>query len=291
MNVADNCVDRWAEDPDTAQTTAVIWEGEPGDVRTRQLRRAGRRGQPARGRAWLDLGRDRRATSWPSTCPTRSRRSPRSTPATGSARIYTILFSGFGPDAVRVPAGGLAGQGWSSCSTPPTGAASSSRCWRRCGRPAARCRTVRARRSWSTAPGAASPLQDGEISYTDALELAPDGTPAVPLEANDPAFLIFTSGTEARPRAWCTASPASCSAPGPTSCGRSARGRRRVLGRRRRRLADVPDPGRVGGLANGMTMACFEGAWTSHQRGFYEICERHRRDQGAGGADAAAHAA
>ncbi len=34
MNVADNCVDRWAEDPATADRTAVIWEGEPGDVRT-----------------------------------------------------------------------------------------------------------------------------------------------------------------------------------------------------------------------------------------------------------------
>jgi acyl-coenzyme A synthetase/AMP-(fatty) acid ligase len=34
MNVADNCVDRWAEDPATAGRAAVIWEGEPGDVRT-----------------------------------------------------------------------------------------------------------------------------------------------------------------------------------------------------------------------------------------------------------------
>jgi acetyl-CoA synthetase len=34
MNIADNCVDRWAEDPVTASRTAVIWEGEPGDVRT-----------------------------------------------------------------------------------------------------------------------------------------------------------------------------------------------------------------------------------------------------------------
>jgi len=34
MNVADNCVDRWAEDPATADRTAVIWEGERSDVRT-----------------------------------------------------------------------------------------------------------------------------------------------------------------------------------------------------------------------------------------------------------------
>ena len=34
INVADNCVDRWAQDPATAGRAAVIWEGEPGDVRT-----------------------------------------------------------------------------------------------------------------------------------------------------------------------------------------------------------------------------------------------------------------
>ena len=33
MNVADNCVDRWAEDPARASRPAIIWEGEPGDVR------------------------------------------------------------------------------------------------------------------------------------------------------------------------------------------------------------------------------------------------------------------
>ena len=34
INVADNCLDRWAEDPATADRRALIWEGEPGDVRT-----------------------------------------------------------------------------------------------------------------------------------------------------------------------------------------------------------------------------------------------------------------
>src|SRR5262245_66474135 len=34
INVADNCVDRWAEDPATADRPAVVWEGEPGDTRT-----------------------------------------------------------------------------------------------------------------------------------------------------------------------------------------------------------------------------------------------------------------
>ena len=38
------------------------------------------------------------------------------------------------------------------------------------------------------------------MSYAEALTLVPDGVPALALEANDPAFLIFTSGTEAKPK-------------------------------------------------------------------------------------------
>src|SRR5689334_21644340 len=34
LNVADNCLDRWAECPSTADRRAVVWEGEPGDTRT-----------------------------------------------------------------------------------------------------------------------------------------------------------------------------------------------------------------------------------------------------------------
>ena len=34
INVADNCVDRQAENPARADRPAMIWEGEPGDVRT-----------------------------------------------------------------------------------------------------------------------------------------------------------------------------------------------------------------------------------------------------------------
>ena len=33
INVADNCVDRHAENPNSADKPAVIWEGEDGDVR------------------------------------------------------------------------------------------------------------------------------------------------------------------------------------------------------------------------------------------------------------------
>jgi acetyl-CoA synthetase len=34
VNITKSCLDRWIEDEETAQTTAVIWEGEEGEVRT-----------------------------------------------------------------------------------------------------------------------------------------------------------------------------------------------------------------------------------------------------------------
>ncbi len=125
--------------------------------------------------------------------------------------------------------------------------------------------------------GRGVPLQDGEISYADALQLAPEGTPAVPLEANDPAFLIFTSGTEAKPK----------------GVVHSVAGF--LLGTWANVLwqvgpedgdvywvaADVgwltfPIQAVVGGLANGMTVVCFEGAMdTPTNARFYEICEKH----------------
>src|SRR4051794_11348928 len=34
LNLADICVDRWAADPEMADATAVVWEGEDGEIRT-----------------------------------------------------------------------------------------------------------------------------------------------------------------------------------------------------------------------------------------------------------------
>jgi acetyl-CoA synthetase len=276
INVADNCVDRWADDPATAGRAAVIWEGEPGDVRT--VTYAELAGEVSRlAGALVALGvtkGDVVAIYMPNAIEAFT--AVHACNRIGA--IYTILFSGFGPDAVlsRLEAARAKVVLVLDAS------------YRR-GRLVPLLETLRtAREKVSTLrhtivvdrTGRGLPLheQDGEISYQDALALAPDGTSAVPLEANDPAFLIFTSGTEARPK----------------GVVHSVAGF--LLGtwaNVRWQIAPEPDDGYwvaadvgwltfpiqavVGGLANGMTVVCFEGAMdTPSTARFYEICEKHR---------------
>jgi acetyl-CoA synthetase len=276
INVADNCVDRWADDPATAGRAAVIWEGEPGDVRT--VTYAELAGEVSRlAGALVALGvtkGDVVAIYMPNAIEAFT--AVHACNRIGA--IYTILFSGFGPDAVlsRLEAARARVVLVLDAS------------YRR-GRLVPLLETLRtAREKVSTLrhtivvdrTGRGLPLheQDGEISYQDALALAPDGTSAVPLEANDPAFLIFTSGTEARPKGvvhsvagfllgtW--ANVRWQIAPEPDDVYWVA--------------ADVgwltfPIQAVVGGLANGMTVVCFEGAMdTPSTARFYEICEKHR---------------
>ena len=289
MNVADNCVDRWAEDPATAQKTAVIWEGEPGDVRTVSYAELASEVSRLAG-ALVELGvtkGDVVAIYMPNAIEAFT--AVHACNRIGA--IYTILFSGFGPDAVRSRLEASRAKlvivlDASYRRTKLIPLLDTLRTAR--GQVATVQHTIVVDRT-----GRGVPLQDGEISYTDALELAPEGTPAVPLEANDPAFLIFTSGTEARPKGvvhsvagfllgtWANVLLA----------GRPG-GRRRVLGRGRRRLADVPDPGRGGRAGQRHDRGLLRrGHGQPHQRQVLRDLREAPRDQGAGGADAAAHAA
>ena len=273
MNVADNCVDRFAEDPATAQKTAVIWEGEPGDVRTVSYAELASEVSRLAG-ALLQLGvtkGDVVAIYMPNAIEAFT--AVHACNRIGA--IYTILFSGFGPDAVRSRLEA------SRAKLVIVLDAS----YRRT-RLIPLLDTLRtAREQVSTVEhtivvdrtGRAVPLQDGEISYADALELAPEGTPAVPLEANEPAFLIFTSGTEARPKGVVHSVAGFL-------LGTWANVRWQVGpedGDVYWVAADVgwltfPIQAVVGGLANGMTVACFEGAMdTPTNARFYEICEKH----------------
>ena len=189
--------------------------------------------------------------------------------------IYTILFSGFGPDAVlsRLKAARAKVVIVLDAS------------YRR-GRLVPlldTLRTARARvapsstRSSSTAPGAACRSKAARSPTPTRSSLAPGGTPAVPLEANDPAFLIFTSGTEARPKGVVHSVAGFL-------LGTWANVRWQIAPEDDDVYwvaADVgwltfPIQAVVGGLANGMTVACYEGAMdTPGNARFYEICEKH----------------
>jgi acetyl-CoA synthetase len=273
MNVADNCVDRWAEDPDTAARTAVIWEGEPGDVRTvTYAELAVEVSALAGGLVSLGIGRgDVVAIYMPNAVEAFT--AVHACNRIGA--IYTILFSGFGPEAVR-----------SRLEASRAKIVIVLDASYRRGKLTPLLDTLRqARAKVDTVEhtivvdrtGRGVPLEIGELSYADVLQLAPGGVAATPLEANDPAFLIFTSGTESRPKGvvhsvagfllgtW--ANVLWQIAPQPNDVYWVA--------------ADVgwltfPIQAVVGGLANAMTIVCFEGAMdTPSSARFYEICEKH----------------
>jgi acetyl-CoA synthetase len=123
----------------------------------------------------------------------------------------------------------------------------------------------------------AEPLQNNEFSYAALVRAHPQGAPAVPLDPNDPAFLIFTSGTESAPKgvvhsvagfligAWANARWQAGFDEGDVYWVAADVG-----------WLSFPIHAAVGGLANGMTIACYEGALdTPTTARFYEFCERH----------------
>lgn len=273
LNVADNCLDRWAEDLATADRPAVVWEGEPGDSRTLSYAElADETNRLAGGLVELGVKRfDVVAIYMPNLVEAFT--AVHACNRIGA--IYTILFSGFGAEAVRSRLAAA------RASVVIVADAS----YRR-GNLTPLLDTLRTARDGLSGiehvvvvdrTGRGVDLGEGEISYAGALALAPDGTPLVPLEANDPSFLIFTSGTEAKPKGvvhsvagfllgtWANAQ---------WQVGPDDDDVYWVA-------ADVgwltfPIQAVVGGLANGMTIVCFEGALdTPTNARFYEICEKH----------------
>jgi acetyl-CoA synthetase len=299
INVADNCVDRHAENPASADRAAVIWEGENGAVRTLtylKLRDAVAR--LANGLKSLGIGKgDVVAIYLPNL--------PEAFVAIHACNrigaIYTVLFAGFSPDAVAlrlqtaharlvITADGSLRRGRV---VPLLGNL------RRARRDAPDVRHIVV----IDRTGNRSALQDGEVAYETLTDAQSPNCPCLPLGANDPSFLIFTSGTEAKPKGlvhsvagfllgtwanvqwqinpeegdvyWCAADVG---------------------------WLTFPIHAVIGGLAHGMTMLCYEGALDtpSHER-FYQIAERHgvtkllaaptlaRMLRGAGDALAEAH--
>jgi acetyl-CoA synthetase len=273
LNVADNCVDRWAEDPATADRAAVVWEGEPGDTRTVTY------GQLAEEHArlaagLLDLGvvkGDVVAIYMPNLVEAFTAIHA----CNRIGAIYTVLFSGFGEEAV---ASRLA-------AARAKVVVVADAIFRRA-KPVPLLETLRAARVRTPTvqatvvvdrTGDGVPLVDGEHAYADVLERGAGGTPAVPLDPNEPSFLIFTSGTESKPKGvvhsvggfllgtWANAHWQVGYEPGDVYWVAADVG-----------WLTFPIQAVVGGLACGMTIACFEGALdTPTTARFYEICERH----------------
>ena len=299
INVADNCIDRHAENPNNADRLAIIWEGEDGAVRRvtyRELRDAV--AKLANGFKALGIGKgDVVAIYLPNL--------PEAFIAIHACNrigaVYTVLFAGFSPEAVALRLN------TSHAKLVVTADGS----YRR-GRVVPLLDNLR--RARADTPnlqhvvvvdriGLQPALGKGEITYRDLTADRSADCPCLPLEANEPSFLIFTSGTEAKPKGlvhsvagfllgtW--ANVQWQINPEPDDVYWCA--------------ADVgwltfPIHAVVGGLAHGMTVLCYEGALDTPNYGrLYEIMERHgvtkllaaptlmRMLRGAGDALAASH--
>ncbi|WP_224391179.1 AMP-binding protein [Pseudonocardia sp. ICBG1293] len=274
INVADNCVDRWAEDPATRDRPAVIWEGEPGDTRTLTYAElADETTRLAAGLAGLGV---RRGDVVGIYMPNLVEAFTTIQACNRIGAIYTVLFAGFGEEAVasRLRAARAVAVVVADAS------------YRR-GRRVPLLETLRAARGRAPSvratvvvdrTGDATSLGAAEHRYSAVVEAGSAGTPAVPLDPNDPSFLIFTSGTESTPKGvvhsvggfllgtWANAHWQAGYQPGDVYWVAADVG-----------WLTFPIQAVVGGLACGMTIACFEGALdTPTEARFYEVCERHR---------------
>lgn len=273
LNVADNCVDRWADDPATADRAAVVWEGEPGDTRTvTYAELAGEVSRLAAGLLGLGV---RKGDVVAIYMPNLVEAFTTIHACNRIGAIYTVLFSGFGEEAVasRLQAARA------------TVVVVADAIYRRT-KPVPLLETLRAARTRTPSvratvvvdrTGEDVPLGEGEHAYADVLESGAAGTPAVPLDPNEPSFLIFTSGTESKPKGvvhsvggfllgtWANAHWQAGYEPGDVYWVAADVG-----------WLTFPIQAVVGGLACGMTIACYEGALdTPTTSRFYEICERH----------------
>ena len=273
LNVCDNCVDRYADDPASASRTALIWEAESGEVVTvsyRELR--DRVARFASGLRSLGVARgDVVALYLPNL--------PESIVAIQACNrigaIYTVLFAGFSAEAVALRLQTARAKVLVTADACP-----------RRGRPVPLLQNARTARS--SCPdlshivvidrmGTALEMREGEVSYARLIADHAAGTPCEPMEANDPAFLIFTSGTESKPKglvhsvagfllgAWANVQwQVGLQADDVYWCATD-------IG-----WLTFPIQAAVGGLAQGATLVCYEGAFdTPTPDRFYRIAERH----------------
>ncbi len=274
LNVCDNCVDRHAENPATKDKPAIVWEGEPGEVVTwtySELRERVARFANALKSLGVKRG-DVVAVYLPNL--------PEAFAAVHACNrigaIYTILFAGFSPEAVALRLQAARAKVLVTADA----------CWRR-GKKVPLLDNARKARPSAPALenivvvdrcGSKPALGIGELAFDALMNAHTDDCPCEPLEANDPAFLIFTSGTESKPKgvvhsvagfllgAWANV----LWQVGPDDddmywCA-----------------ADIgwltfPIHVVVGGLAHGASLLCYEGAFdTPTKDRFYQIVARHK---------------
>ncbi len=273
INVADNCVDRWAENPATADRPAVVWEGEPGDTRTLTYAElADEVARLAGGLRALGVSRgDVVAIYMPNLVEAFTAIHA----CNRIGAIYTVLFSGFGRDAVA-----------SRLASARARVVVVADAIHRRGKLVPLLETLRAARSDAPAlehavvvdrTGRGVGLGDGEVSYAELVAAHPEGAEMVALDPNEASFLIFTSGTESRPKGVVHSVAGFLLGTWANTRWQAAPRTGDVYWV----AADVgwltfPIQAVVGGLANGATIACYEGALdTPGPSRFYDVCERH----------------
>ena len=273
LNVADNCVDRHAEDPSTGERDAVVWEGEDGAVR--RLTYVQLRDQVSRCANALKTLGVRRGDVVAIHLPNLLEAFVAVHACNRIGAIYTVLFSGFSSEAIamRLQA--------SRAVVVVTADASLRR-----GRVVPLLQSLRQGRVGCThlrhtlvvnRTGGALTLGENETEWGPALAMQPAQCPCEPMEANDPAFLIFTSGTESKPKGV-------IHSVGGFLAGTWAN----VLWQVGPQVDDVywccadvgwltfPIQAVIGGLAQGMTLLCFEGAIDHpHKTRMLETASRH----------------
>jgi acetyl-CoA synthetase len=273
MNVADNCVDRWAEDPQTTHREAIVWEGEPGEVRTLTY------GELRDAVARLANGLKSLGIKHGDVVAVYMQNIPEVFVAIQACNrigaIYTVIFAAFSAEATALR---LQGAGAKAVIL-------ADRSYRR-GKEVTLLENLRrARRQVPTVEhtivvdrsGANLHLESGEVSFEELCKEQSTTCPCEPMEANEPAFLIFTSGTEARPKGLVHSTAGFL-------VGTWANVKWQV-GPEADDIywcaADVgwltfPIQAVVGGLAHGATLFVYEGA-LDHPTGerFYEMAERH----------------
>lgn len=274
LNICDNCIDRHAENPALADKTLMIWEGEPGEIRTftyRQMRDEIARCANGLKSLGVKTG-DVVALYLPNL--------PETMAAIHACHrlgvTYTILFAGFSPEAValrlqtaRAKLVFTADSGWRKGKT----VALLDNVRRACANAPSVEHVVVVNRSGATpAPRA------NEVDYGTLLAAQSTDCPCVPLDPGAAAFLMFTSGTESTPKGIVHTVAGSL-----LGCWLN------VLWQIGPEPKDVywcatdvgwltfPIHGVVGGPAHGATVVWYEGAidFPTRER-FYEIAHRHK---------------